>query len=37
MKVGRKLIYGVAECVREDGTLLSHHPVTYVRAGGDEP
>jgi uncharacterized protein (TIGR00369 family) len=35
MKVGGKLIYGVAECVREDGTLLSHHTVTYAPAGQD--
>jgi uncharacterized protein (TIGR00369 family) len=32
LKVGRQLIYGVADCVREDGTLLSHHTVTYARA-----
>ena len=32
LKVGRQLIYAVAECVREDGTLLSHHTVTYARA-----
>ena len=32
LKVGRQLIYGVADCVREDGTLLSHNTVTYARA-----
>lgn len=37
VKVGRRQIYGVAECVREDGTVLSHHTVTYAPAGGDEP
>jgi uncharacterized protein (TIGR00369 family) len=30
-KVGRQSIYGVAECVRADGTLLTHHTVTYAR------
>lgn len=35
VKVGRRLIYGVAECVREDGTILSHHTVTYARMAGD--
>jgi uncharacterized protein (TIGR00369 family) len=33
LKVGRQLIYAVADCVRRDSTLLSHHTVTYARAG----
>ncbi len=33
LKVGRHLIYAVAECLRSDGTLLSHHTVMYARAG----
>jgi uncharacterized protein (TIGR00369 family) len=33
LKVGRQLIYAVAECVLRDGTPLSHHTVTYARAG----
>lgn len=33
VKAGRQLIYGVAECVRADGTLLTHHTLTYARAG----
>ena len=37
LKVGRHLIYGVAECARGDGTLLSHHTVTYVRAAAIDP
>jgi len=32
LKVGRQLIYGVADCVREDGTLAEPHTVTYARA-----
>ncbi len=33
LKVGRQLIYAVADCVLRNGTLLSHHTVTYARAG----
>jgi len=33
LKVGRQLIYAVAECVLRDGTQVSHHTVTYARAG----
>jgi uncharacterized protein (TIGR00369 family) len=32
LKFGRRLIYGVAECVGDDGRLLAHHTVTYIRA-----
>src|SRR5207302_1407970 len=39
LKLGRRLIYGVAECVDSNGRLLAHHTVTYIRAeqsvGGD--
>lgn len=31
LKLGRRLVYGVAECVTSDGRLLTHHTVTYVR------
>ena len=31
LKFGRRLIYGVAECVSSDGQLLTHHTVTYIR------
>jgi uncharacterized protein (TIGR00369 family) len=31
LKFGRRLIYGVAECVTSDGRLLTHHTVTYIR------
>jgi uncharacterized protein (TIGR00369 family) len=32
LKLGRRLIYGVAECVTQDGKLLTHHTITYIRA-----
>jgi uncharacterized protein (TIGR00369 family) len=31
LKVGHRLIYGVAECVDGEGKLLTHHTVTYIR------
>jgi uncharacterized protein (TIGR00369 family) len=31
LKLGRRLIYGVAECVDGSGRLLTHHTVTYIR------
>jgi uncharacterized protein (TIGR00369 family) len=32
LKLGRRLIYGVAECVAAgDGRLLAHHTLTYIR------
>lgn len=31
LKWGRRLIYGVAECVGGGGKLLTHHTVTYIR------
>ena len=33
LKLGRRLVYGVAECVSADGKLLAHHGVTYARPG----
>ena len=33
LKMGRRRIYGVAECHGEKGNLFSHHTLTYVRAG----
>jgi uncharacterized protein (TIGR00369 family) len=32
LKFGRRLIYGVAECVDANGKLLTHHTVTYIRS-----
>jgi uncharacterized protein (TIGR00369 family) len=32
LKLGRRLVYGVAECVDGNGRLLTHHTVTYIRA-----
>jgi uncharacterized protein (TIGR00369 family) len=30
LKLGRRLIYGVAECVTGKGRLLTHHTLTYI-------
>jgi len=32
LKLGRRLIYGVAECVDSKGQLLAHHTLSYIRA-----
>src|ERR1700747_2291056 len=34
LKLGRRLVYGVAECVDGSGRLLAHHTITYIRAEG---
>jgi uncharacterized protein (TIGR00369 family) len=31
LKLGRRLIYGVAECTNARGRLLTHSTVTYIR------
>lgn len=31
VKLGKRLIYGVAECVNAQGKLLTHHTITYIR------
>ena len=31
LKLGRTLIYGVAECNNIAGKLLTHHTITYIR------
>lgn len=31
LKLGKQLIYGVAECVDSKGKLLTHHTLTYIR------
>ncbi len=33
LKMGRRRIYGTAECHGKAGNLFSHHTVTYVRSG----
>ena len=30
--MGKRRIYGVAECHSKKGNLFSHHTLTYVRA-----
>jgi uncharacterized protein (TIGR00369 family) len=32
LKLGRRLVYGVAECVDSSSRLLTHHTITYIRA-----
>jgi len=32
LKFGRRLIYGVAECVDSKGRILAHHTISYIRA-----
>ncbi len=31
LKIGSRLIFGTAECVANDGRLLAHHTMTYIR------
>lgn len=31
LRIGRQLVYAVAECARQDGTPLTHHTGIYVR------
>ena len=30
LKIGRRLVYGVAECISRDGILLTHHTGLYA-------
>lgn len=32
LKLGRRLVYGTAECTSTTDKLLTHHTVTYIRA-----
>ena len=36
VKLGRRLVYGVAESVSGGGRLLAHHSLTYARASRDD-
>lgn len=31
LKMGKQLVYGVAECANAEGKLLTHHTITYAR------
>ena len=31
VKLGRRLVYGVAECTDGEGRLVAHHAITYMR------
>jgi len=33
LKLGKRVVYGVAECVSLDRKLLTHHTLTYIRPG----
>ena len=35
LKMGKRLVYGVAECTSLDRKLLTHHTLTYIRPGAD--
>ena len=35
LKLGRRLVYGVAECLSLDRKLLTHHTLTYIRPEAD--
>ena len=32
LKLGKRLVYGVAECVNGHGKPLTHHTLTYIRS-----
>ena len=34
LKLGRRLIFGKAECVDNQGKLVAHHTLTYIRPEG---
>ena len=34
LKLGKRLVFGVAECVNQDGKILAHHTITYIRPDG---
>ncbi len=36
VKLGRRLVYGVAESVGASGRLLAHHSLTYARVAREE-
>jgi acyl-coenzyme A thioesterase PaaI-like protein len=31
LKLGRRIAYGVAECMTPDGRPLTHHTITYIQ------
>lgn len=35
LKLGKRLVYGVAECSDADRRLLTHHTLTYIRPGDE--
>jgi acyl-coenzyme A thioesterase PaaI-like protein len=37
LRMGKRLIYGVAECADKAGKLLTHHTITYIRPDRERP
>lgn len=37
LKLGKRLVYGVAECTNRKGKILTHHTITYMRADSKAP
>ena len=37
LKLGQRLIYGVAECLNGKGNLLTHHTISYMRSEKKPP
>jgi len=31
LKLGKRLVFGTAECLNGEGKLLTHHTITYIR------
>lgn len=31
LKLGKRIVYGTAECATREGKLLTHHTLTYIR------
>ena len=31
LKLGKRLVFGTAECVNREEKLLTHHTITYIR------
>ncbi len=36
LKLGKRLIYGTAECTTQSGKLIAHHTITYIRPDANE-
>jgi uncharacterized protein (TIGR00369 family) len=36
LKLGKRLVYGVAECITSTGVPVTHHSMTYLRPGVEQ-